>query len=232
MRINKLALMLAAGLSFAPAADADMTRDQARPVMYRAVVDMVGGATSSQELWGYPRPDSRFVLDVYTNDDMAHTGLLAPNIGFDYLATGGPEPENRTGLKIPWGAEPWAAYFNLPSLPDSATVYHAVQDSLAGLLTSVEGLPVQGRPPPLTNSPNPFSGYTSIKFSLREGREDLEVYDIDGRAVKTLITGPISPGEYNMGWDGTDNNGNNLASGIYFCGFRDETERSKLVLIR
>ncbi|MHC4479298.1 MAG: FlgD immunoglobulin-like domain containing protein, partial [Planctomycetota bacterium] len=69
----------------------------------------------------------------------------------------------------------------------------------------------------LSNYPNPFNSSTTISFSLREeGHAKLEIYDIQGRLVKTLIDGGMSAGASYVSWDGTDSGGRVVASGIYF----------------
>jgi hypothetical protein len=67
------------------------------------------------------------------------------------------------------------------------------------------------------NYPNPFNPNTKIEFNLDSGADcQLEVYDILGRKVTTLLKGYYAPGSYEVEWDGTDANGNSVSSGIYF----------------
>jgi hypothetical protein len=68
------------------------------------------------------------------------------------------------------------------------------------------------------NTPNPFSRFTSIEYAISEGaRVELLVYDSSGRLVKVLLRESKSPGYYTQTWDGRDENGNTMSSGIYFC---------------
>jgi aminopeptidase N len=72
-------------------------------------------------------------------------------------------------------------------------------------------------PPFLSNSPNPFNPRTTIRFLLQEGAAPrLRVYDLRGRAVRTLDPGWLSAGEHRVIWDGTDDGGRAVASGNYF----------------
>lgn len=85
------------------------------------------------------------------------------------------------------------------------------------------------------NFPNPFNSNTTIRFSLSEfGNIDLVVYNLTGQKVATLAHGRRSAGEYTLRWDGRDNAGLALASGVYLyrlqTGFRVETRR--LLLLR
>lgn len=66
------------------------------------------------------------------------------------------------------------------------------------------------------NYPNPFNPTTSIRFGLPEsGRAIISVYSITGRKVKTLLDEQLSAGYHQLLWDGTDQNGNKVTSGVY-----------------
>ncbi|MBN1211204.1 MAG: S8 family serine peptidase [candidate division Zixibacteria bacterium] len=67
------------------------------------------------------------------------------------------------------------------------------------------------------NYPNPFNPRTEIDFSLSEDAEvTLEIYNLLGQKVRTLIESPLKKGEHTAVWDSRDNSGNSVASGIYF----------------
>ena len=66
------------------------------------------------------------------------------------------------------------------------------------------------------NYPNPFNPSTSISFSIPEkGEVNLAVFDLLGREVSTLVSGILEPGNHSFEWTGTDNRGQDVASGIY-----------------
>lgn len=66
------------------------------------------------------------------------------------------------------------------------------------------------------NYPNPFNPSTSISFSLEQkAYAKIIVYDLLGRKVKTLISSPLDAGEHEIIWNGTDDSGTEVASGIY-----------------
>jgi hypothetical protein len=68
------------------------------------------------------------------------------------------------------------------------------------------------------NHPNPFNPDTQIPFSIRDsGRVNLKVFNVRGRRVRTLVDAHLPAGEYAIHWDGMDENGRAVASGIYFC---------------
>ena len=66
------------------------------------------------------------------------------------------------------------------------------------------------------NFPNPFKPQTSVSFSLRDAAPvTLEIYDLKGRKVKTLAQGEFASGLHSLVWDGTDDSGTTVASGLY-----------------
>jgi hypothetical protein len=80
---------------------------------------------------------------------------------------------------------------------------------------------IAGGPRPVTalgqNFPNPFNPTTTISFSLAEhGPVQLRIYDVDGRLVRSLVDGHRPAGQQAASWNGTDNRGNRVASGVYF----------------
>lgn len=87
-----------------------------------------------------------------------------------------------------------------------------------GILTGVE--PVGETVPEVyaleQNYPNPFNPSTEIRFSLRTaGTTKLEIYAVSGQRVRTLVDGRFSAGTYKVTWDGTNEVGSPVASGIY-----------------
>ena len=67
------------------------------------------------------------------------------------------------------------------------------------------------------NWPNPFNPSTSISFELRQpGQARLEIFDLRGRLVNTLLDKELGTGTHIEDWDGTDANGAPVASGVYF----------------
>ncbi len=65
--------------------------------------------------------------------------------------------------------------------------------------------------------PNPFNSRAMIRFSLASaGEVDLAVYDVSGRLVKTVLHGEAPAGESSVVWDGTDNQGQRVAGGVFW----------------
>jgi hypothetical protein len=77
--------------------------------------------------------------------------------------------------------------------------------------------------------PNPFSQSAVIRYQVpAPARVALRVYDISGRLVRTLVDGEKGPGLCTEVWDGADDSGNHVTSGIYFCELRVLAENGKV----
>jgi hypothetical protein len=87
----------------------------------------------------------------------------------------------------------------------------------SGIVTSVETTerPILSRL--LRNYPNPFNPATTIRFTLdRDAETSLKVYDVHGRLVRTLLDSYVAAGEREVAWNGKDDAGKGVASGVYF----------------
>lgn len=74
----------------------------------------------------------------------------------------------------------------------------------------------------MQNAPNPFSATTMISYTVpAEGSVSLRVFDVTGREVRTLVSGTRAAGSHDVEWDGRDQSGNRVATGVYF--YRLET---------
>ena len=91
---------------------------------------------------------------------------------------------------------------------------------------------------PLTlyqNYPNPFNPSTTIKFYLPETADvALDVLDISGRVVASLVSGKLDAGAHAIEWRGTNNHGTSVASGAYFYHLRTGKKElvRKMILLR
>ena len=67
------------------------------------------------------------------------------------------------------------------------------------------------------NSPNPFNPETRISFDLKEDAQvSLEIYNMKGQKVKTVINNKLLAGQHSVVWYGKNNNDKTVSSGIYF----------------
>ncbi len=85
------------------------------------------------------------------------------------------------------------------------------------------------------NYPNPFNQATKIEFTLaKSGFVSLSIHDILGRKVRALVSERLSSGYKSVLWDGKNDSGKDVASGIYFYQIKvkDFSETKKLVLLK
>lgn len=85
------------------------------------------------------------------------------------------------------------------------------------------------------NRPNPFKGQTAIKYQLpSENRVRINIYNISGQLVKTLVDAKQLPGYYNIAWNGRDNSGRLVSAGVYFYRLNagDINLTKKMVLLK
>ena len=85
------------------------------------------------------------------------------------------------------------------------------------------------------NYPNPFNPLTTIRYDLSSrGNVSLDVYDVRGQLVRTLVSGERDPGPYSIVWDGRTNLGAQVSSGIYFyrLSMAGDSRTRKMTVIR
>jgi len=69
----------------------------------------------------------------------------------------------------------------------------------------------------LGNTPNPFNPETIIYYNIKESTPlKINIYDMKGQLVKTLIDEVKTPGHYKVVWDGKDNHNQPVSSGVFF----------------
>ncbi|MBN2093017.1 T9SS type A sorting domain-containing protein [candidate division KSB1 bacterium] len=87
------------------------------------------------------------------------------------------------------------------------------------------------------NFPNPFNTYTQISFHLSTASQiELAIYNLAGQPIRNLFKGKLFSGGHLLTWDGSDNSGRSVASGIYFYQLKVDDgnlrKTEKMVLIR
>jgi len=85
------------------------------------------------------------------------------------------------------------------------------------------------------NFPNPFNNTTIITYSLLvESTVNISIYNTTGQIVKTILQKKKNPGSYQISWNGKDNNGIKVTSGVYIVHMtaEDYTENKKIILIK
>lgn len=128
-----------------------------------------------------------------------------------------------------WEFSSWGGALSGKQNPDSLVI----DEQKPVMVTFVQSTWIDFETVPLSyelkqNYPNPFNGYTTITFSLeKEGEVSLEIFDIKGRLVETLINESMRSGQYNLSWNPV-----NVTSGVYFYRLKTEgfTKTKKLIL--
>lgn len=86
------------------------------------------------------------------------------------------------------------------------------------------------------NYPNPFNPTTTISYAVPNpgARVQIALYDVAGRLVATLVDEQKAPGSYFAAWNGRDQTGEPVASGVYFLRMRAGAflETKKLVMLK
>jgi hypothetical protein len=103
---------------------------------------------------------------------------------------------------------------------DTVTVLMTGDKTVTAEFAPTLGVPGSGRPAVtllMPSMPNPFRQSSTMAFSVAHaGPVELDLYSVDGRCVRTLVHEYREPGEYHAAWDGRDNGGHTLASGVYY----------------
>jgi hypothetical protein len=111
-------------------------------------------------------------------------------------------------------------------------------DRLLNPVLTLDVLEIQTTPTEFAlrqNYPNPFNPETTIKFDLAEsGQVELRIYNMVGQVVRTLVDENQAAGRYSIRWDGRDDRGLTVSSGIYFYSLRADKFRAvkKLMLLK
>jgi len=88
------------------------------------------------------------------------------------------------------------------------------------------------------NSPNPFNPSTTISYTVASAESlvkvKLEVFNIRGQLIRTLVNELAAPGEYSFFWQGLDDHGEELSSGMYFYRLQagDFVATRKMVIVK
>ena len=104
----------------------------------------------------------------------------------------------------------------------------------------VVSVPVEVRIPEARNTlhqnyPNPFNPETVVRFELASpGQVRIDIYTTDGRRIRSLLNTRYGAGAHDATWDGVDDNGNPVASGVYYYRMRmgNESFSKKMVLLK
>jgi hypothetical protein len=173
------------------------------------------------------------------------TSLITPANWDAAIPIGNPPAPLPAGSQQSWtitGLTPALRYYVAVKAIDDA----ANQSEMSNVVTAIAGwefgLDIEDDESSLPdgfhlsqNYPNPFNPSTTIEYAVGEGsRVSLQVYNVSGQLVATLVDRNQVPGEYAVEWNGMSADGRRAASGVYFyrleaAGF---TQTQKMVLLK
>lgn len=100
-----------------------------------------------------------------------------------------------------------------PGIADGFKIFYDIDTTSSVNLTPVAGLPAFSL---AANVPNPVTNTTAIGFFVpKRGDVRLEIFDVNGELVTTLVNNPVTTGYHSVVWDGTNDKGVKVASGSY-----------------
>ncbi|MFQ6044356.1 MAG: FlgD immunoglobulin-like domain containing protein, partial [Candidatus Poribacteria bacterium] len=155
---------------------------------------------------------------------------------------GGERPtlsENYWGLIGPGGKKPaWSTYHDIINPLAAAPLKLDLKIEPGNLSKQIKLLPSQTAL--LPNYPNPFNPETWLPYNLaQDANVVINIYDGYGRLIRTLPQGKKSPGMYVAKdraayWDGKDNSGQSVASGVYFYTLQagEFSETRKMLIVK
>lgn len=172
----------------------------------------------------YPKDgdDGDIVIQYHTVDNPAVNG--------NYATVGIEDHLRRKGLTYTYGN----IYPQTAAILEAGRVIRfttTAPDSYVSNQDAVASLPVRN----LRNYPNPFNPSTVISFeSNKPSVAGLQIFNTKGQLVKTLHNGPIQSGTNSFVWDGTNDAGKTVASGIYFYRLQspDGTFSRKMLMMK
>ncbi len=191
---------------------------------YKTVTETTDSTVGIENLFG------NIGLQVVFNDEYLHDGLavrLSTEPWMDWLTL-----ETTSGFVSAGGADDVLVSF------DATGLATGIYEAILRLVTNDEDEPIVDVPVTLNVSdvtgasetssslqfelgparPNPFGGRTRVTYAIPEDgvRVAIRVFDVSGRLVKTLAEGVGTAGRHTVEWNGRDENGNTVASGVYF----------------
>lgn len=87
----------------------------------------------------------------------------------------------------------------------------------------------------LDNYPNPFNPSTTIEYEIpKSGFVKISIYDLNGKLIKTLVHKKQEQGNYRIQWDGKNNSGLKVSSGVYIYAIENEKSiiSKKMILVK
>ena len=135
----------------------------------------------------------------------------------------------------PFASQPGAANRIIPLVQDASGFHGTFDINLSAMSTSTDD-PAEAVPTATILHPafpNPFAGETTLRWSQAlPGRAEVTVFSADGRRVRILVAEDFPAGYHTTRWDGRDDLGRALGSGIYFGRLNTGTARRTQKLLK
>lgn len=136
---------------------------------------------------------------------LPESAILSSDIAFDYV-------RDNDVVRIAAAAINSAELFHVAGTQDAPEVVSVMLNGIDAKITASSPMAFELR----QNVPNPFNPSTTITFALPESAPvTLAIYDTNGRIVRTLVNGAGAAGLHEVVWNGLDDNGRAVASGVY-----------------
>jgi hypothetical protein len=201
------------------------TSDNGGFIMTGTTGDPIAGGMSLNLLGGPFAPNPS---DVFVASNPAQVVFTSP------IGTEGIRVEEN-GHKVVFLSFPFEDVSTTEPDPNNQKTLIARIVDWFGAPTGVEDLEVR-RLALAQNHPNPFNPMTEVAFTVPEGagRVTLTVHNVAGKVVRTLLDSELPAGPARVSWDGTDDAGRPLASGVYFARLASDEERAfrKMTLLK
>jgi hypothetical protein len=198
--------------------------------------------------YDWPGNIDRFAATFANDEITSHAFRWLPDRVECRSWRGGPQDEatsvqihswTYTGPHIPRPEQP-RVHINLWQIANPSGDQEVVLDAFTfvpegGPTAVADNTPVAAQSFLAEARPNPFNPTTTIGYTLlTEGPTDITVYDVMGSRVRTLVSGHARAGYNEVVWDGRDDAGNRVASGVYLYQLRAGTavETKKMVLLK
>ncbi len=171
------------------------------------------GASLMEVSYGPPGPTNGAVISKRTvNSNGVSVGVLLSGFAFDYIRDD-----------------------DLDGIADRFDHLHDIITWLGNVPPQPIGTGTVASNSLSQNYPNPFNPQTTIAFSVKvRGLVSLEVYNVAGQLVRTITNDEFAAGTHTKVWDGRDDAGQTVSSGVYFYRLvaRDFTQTKKMVMLK
>ena len=169
---------------------------------------------------------SVYIDEFWMHRPLITTGVFVPYGGIAYAALEYGVPE----MTWSWDVWAWDGFEVTPSSSGPRELHVDVSDMLG-----IDGETLPTEFALHNNYPNPFNPVTNILYDIAEVSDvTLEIYNVMGQRVRTLVNGSHEPGRYQITWNATNDFGQGLSSGMYIYRIQagDFVSVKKLVLMK